>query len=479
MTAALGVASLRVASLGMQAMAESSALRIVDCLFAGTLIALFGGVVSHFSRRQSSSLRFAVWFAALIALAVSPFLSGVIWQARRGSASSGLAHAAIVVPGSWALYVFALWAAIAGLLMIRIGLGLWRLRALRETFVPVDLGGLEESVRETLNCGRGRAHVSLFTSDRVQVPAAIGLIDPVVVVPQWALDELSSSELSQVLLHEMAHLRRGDSWTNLAQQIIKAAFFFHPAVWWIERKLSLEREMACDDAVLAQIASPRAYAQCLKHIAEKSLLRRSLALAQAVLGRIRQTSMRVARILDASHSRGSKHGWRTAVSLATLLIVCGLIGANEPHLIAFQNAGAPLQNVIPPHVSAITPVSFKTAEAVVPGSVSRSNSVRALAANHADRSAAHFAAAKRSELLVAAAKNHASLLHFASAQVTGVHTAIPRHSQMVTSEAVFVVFENNGFGLSGQPIYEIEVVHVTVIRTSTSFVSSEVLHKEI
>src|SRR5213078_2563160 len=120
---------------------------------------------------------------------------------------------------------------------------------------------------------------------------------PTVVIPAWLMEELPAAELNQILLHELAHLSRWDDWSNLAQKIVKALFFFHPAVWWIERKVSLEREMACDDAVLAENHSPRAYAECLVHLAEKSVLRRGVALAQAAVGRIRQTTLRVAQIL--------------------------------------------------------------------------------------------------------------------------------------------------------------------------------------
>ena len=90
------------------------------------------------------------------------------------------------------------------------------------------------------------------------------------------MQELSAVELNAILLHELAHLRRWDDWTNLIQKIVGAVLFFHPAVWWIEKKLALEREMACDDLVLAKTASPRAYAECLVSLAEKSLLRRGL-----------------------------------------------------------------------------------------------------------------------------------------------------------------------------------------------------------
>ncbi|MGB8116148.1 MAG: M56 family metallopeptidase, partial [Candidatus Sulfotelmatobacter sp.] len=455
MTAIFGTAML-----GMQGVAEGCTLRIVDCLFAGTLIAVFAGLVSHFSRRQSSSLRFAVWFSALIAIAASPFLRDLIWSHGK-SPSASLGAAAITLPSSYALYVFGLWGAMAAWFLIRLGIGLWRLHALRQTFVPVDVEKLDPQVRETLNRAGGRGPVSLCTSARVRVPAVIGLIGPLVVVPRWALDELSAGELNQVLLHELAHLRRRDSWTNLAQQVIKAMFFFHPAVWWIESKISLEREMACDDAVLAETANPRAYAKCLQHIAEKTLLRRSLALAQAVLGRVRQTSTRVAQILDGTHPRSSNHGWRTALSLATLVVACGLIESNEPELIAFQDVKPATSTLAASQYTgpAITPVSFKTTEFRTAGatgskSILHPASARALAErpDHEDGTSP-----RRRSRLVATSVRDQGLLRLASVHHRGLRT------EMVSSEAVFVVFENRGYNLSGQPVYEIEVLHLTVL----------------
>ena len=479
MTAMIGAAMFGIT--GVQSIAESSASRIVDCLFAGTLIAVFAGLVSYFSRRQSSSVRFAVWFSSLIALAASPFLSGVI-RSRGENAPAGFTQAAVTLPNSWAFYVFGVWAGIAAWFLIRLGIGLWHLHLLRESFVPVDLEELDPQVCEILNRRGRRRPVSLCTSERVQVPAAIGLFRPVVVVPRWVLDELSAGELNQVLLHELAHLRRRDAWTNLAQQIVKAVFFFHPAVWWIERKISLEREMACDDAVLAETENPRAYAECLKHLAEKTLLRRSVALAQAVLGRVRQTSMRVAQILDSRPARGAKHGWRAAFSLATLVIVCGLIEANEPHLIAFRDGESAMRAAsqsiaaVPYAAPAITPVSFKTSGvketgAIASRAVLHPSPVRAIAgkSNHANVIAAH------AQFQLAA--QHAgteSLLRLASMRSREV-----RSSNVVASEAVFVVFENRGYTLSGEPVYEVEVLHLTVLHPLTPSVNNEIPHKEI
>jgi hypothetical protein len=138
------------------------------------------------------------------------------------------------------------------------------------------------------------------------------------------------------LLHELAHLRRRDDWTNLAQRIVRALLFFHPAVWWIGHSLSLEREMACDDFVLASNPNPRAYAQCLVSVAEKSFLRRSLSLAQAAVGRMQQTTQRVARILDANRP-GATRVWKPAFALvAAFSAVCLISMPRAPRLVAFE-----------------------------------------------------------------------------------------------------------------------------------------------
>jgi len=157
-----------------------------------------------------------------------------------------------------------------------------------------------------------------------------------VVIPTWAMQELSTAELNSILLHELAHLRRWDDWTNLAQQILKSVFFFHPAVWWIENRLALEREMACDDAVLAETANPQGYAQCLVSIAERSFMRRGLAMAQAAVSRVHQTSLRVAQILDVNRP-GATRVWKPAIySLGAFFAVCFVSLPHAPELVAFE-----------------------------------------------------------------------------------------------------------------------------------------------
>src|ERR1700688_4160567 len=341
------------ALFNLTAIAETSAVQIVDCLVQGTLVAIFAGLLSGAARKQSSGTRFAVWFSALMAIAALPLVGGSWWSHGSSVSTELTGRSAITLPGSWALYALGAWAAIAVWFLLGVGRGMWHLHVLRKSCEPVDTSALDRRLRETLEL-QSRRPATLCVSDWVQVPTAIGLVNPLVAVPRWAIEELSPDELNQVLLHELAHLGRWDDWTNLAQKVVKALFFFHPAVWWIEKRVSLEREMACDDAVVAQTASPRAYAECLTHLAKKTLVQRSMALAQSALGRIRQTSLRVAQILDVNRPTGGNRLWKPAVSLvAGFALVCVLGISRAPRLIAFRDsASGPIAS---PMIAAASP----------------------------------------------------------------------------------------------------------------------------
>jgi bla regulator protein blaR1 len=323
--------------------ARTSAERIVYCLVEGTLVAAFAGCLVPALRGRNAGTRFAVWFSAMVAIAVLPLLGGV-WGSGAGPAVSGAlrARSAITLPSSWALYLFGVWATVAALALARLGAALLEVRGLRKSCVEIDLRRLDPALRETLARCQASRPIALCVSERVQAPTAIGLRKPAVIMPQWLLEELTPAELHQVLVHELAHLGRWDDWTNLAQKILKALLFFHPAVWWIEQKLSLEREMACDDAVLAETRSPRAYAECLTHLAERSFLRRSLALGQAAVGRVRETSLRVAKILDVNRPRVTTLVWKPAVSLIAIFAIACLASLERvPRLVAFAPRTAP------------------------------------------------------------------------------------------------------------------------------------------
>jgi beta-lactamase regulating signal transducer with metallopeptidase domain len=329
-------------AINLHAVAQFSAERMLNCIIEGVAIALFAWLLLRVigwrdsgrrnSGRQNSGTRFAVWFVALIAIGALPFVGAF----APGGATTAV-RPAFTIATSWATYLFAIWAVIATLGLLRVGVGLWQVRRVRANCVEIATASLDPLLREALKDFHSSRSVKICVSDSLQVPTAIGFIKPVVALPAWALGELSPTELNAILLHELAHLRRLDDWTNLAQKLVRAIFFFHPAVWWIESKLSLEREMACDDAVLAETANPRAYAECLVTLAEKSLMRRGLAMAQAAVSRVRQTSRRVAQILDTKRP-GATRIWKPALGMvAAFAMICVGLLSRSPELVSFRD----------------------------------------------------------------------------------------------------------------------------------------------
>jgi beta-lactamase regulating signal transducer with metallopeptidase domain len=339
--------------LSLQTVAQISVERILNALPEGLLIALFAWALLRVLRRQNSGTRFAVWFLALLTVAALPVL-GAFGEARviASGMAWGSARPAITMPAAWALVAFLLWGMGASVAMVRLATGFWRLRGLRRSCTPIDAVNLDPAVRKTLDA-IGTGSITIATSECVRVPAAIGFWKRTIILPAWALRELRPEDLNVILLHEFAHLRRGDDWTNLIQKIVRALFFFHPAVWWIENRLSVEREMACDDAVLAATANPHGYATCLVALLEKSLAHRlsqrlpdklladkRWSMAQAAVHRAREASLRLAQILDKNRPVATRV-WKPALGMiGAFSLVCLSVLPHAPEFVAVDRGAA-------------------------------------------------------------------------------------------------------------------------------------------
>jgi beta-lactamase regulating signal transducer with metallopeptidase domain len=307
--------------------------RLLNGVPDGVVVAFVTWLFLRLLGRKNSSTRFAVWCLALLTILVLPLVSGLT---ARYSESHRIEPSAIGVPISWARDLVLVWIAMALAGLCRVAMGLWSLRTLRGDPRAIDPQSLDPGLERTLREFQPIRKVSLGVSAQVSVPAAIGFFKPMILLPAWALSELSPEELNSIVIHELAHLGRRDDWTNLGQQIIRALLFFHPAVWWIDHQLSLEREMACDDHVLSRMENPRTYAECLLAVAEKSLLRRGLGLAQAAVRGMRQTSRRVAQILAANHPR-TLRVWKPAVGLVAAIAALGAVWLSQaPELVAVR-----------------------------------------------------------------------------------------------------------------------------------------------
>jgi bla regulator protein blaR1 len=180
----------------------------------------------------------------------------------------------------------------------------------------------------------------LLLSGEIASPMAVGFLRPAVLLPETLLDELSEKELDHVLLHEVAHLARRDDWTNLIARLAGAALALHPVAVWILREIELEREMACDDWVVARIGSARPYAASLARLCELRWAQRGDALATGLFGRGSRVGDRIESLLRGGRTFSARASLaRVAASTAAL---AGLVIAASfaPQWIAFAQPTA-------------------------------------------------------------------------------------------------------------------------------------------
>jgi beta-lactamase regulating signal transducer with metallopeptidase domain len=175
--------------------------------------------------------------------------------------------------------------------------------------------------------------VTLLESRHVDVPTVIGWIRPVILLPMTALSGLAPHQLEAILAHELAHIRRHDYMVNLLQTLVETLLFYHPAVWWLSRRIRMERENCCDDLAVSLCGDPFLYAQALADLEERRGGRPELALA-ATGGSLLQ---RVRRLLGAPTHEGRAPGWLAgSVSVLVMLgIGIGAVGTD-----AFQSPAA-------------------------------------------------------------------------------------------------------------------------------------------
>lgn len=169
-------------------------------------------------------------------------------------------------------------------------------------------------------------------------PCLAGLRRPAVLLPEVYI----RMALRDLLIHEMAHLRRHDCHWNLLRRLTTAVFFFQPLLWKLSRRLEATAEEVCDDHVVQYGGDRQAYAHRLVDIAELS----SAPVAAAVVGIVSLRSLlakRVARILDTSRSLSTRVGslLLTLVVAGGLLAtsVVGLVGIGPQSLLAEAERG--------------------------------------------------------------------------------------------------------------------------------------------
>lgn len=224
------------------------------------------------------------------------------------------------LPEYVALALFGIWILAALLLVVRLGLNLWRLERLKRDALPLPVD-YRERLLQWGAAEKGGREVRLCTCEGIDVPVAVGLFDSMILIPKHLMDTLAPDEIDQIMLHELGHLRRADDWTNGVQRVIQALFFFNPAILYIAQQLDLEREVACDDWVVRQTQSVRPYATCLTKMAEATAWPHRPLAAPGVFITRRGLSVRVERLLRAGRNIRTSISFGPAGAVIAALVV--------------------------------------------------------------------------------------------------------------------------------------------------------------
>ena len=321
-------------------------------LWQGSLIAGAIWICLRCLPRVSAAQRSMVWAAGFALVLVSPFL--VLIQGPSGTPSTFLQ-----VRLEWGIALAALWFV---MFVVR-GSGLllqsWRLR---QIWLKAQLLAAPKSIDDLLaECPR---KAGLFTSSDVVAPCVIGFFSPRLLIPVSLQAQLSEGDLRQIVLHECEHLRRRDDWLNLLQKIALTIFPLHVALLWMDGRLGLERELACDAGVIAATGSPVGYAACLTRLAEHRMGRGRFALVLSAWTRRSELTRRVGTLLSPGPVFSRRDSLGSLFALACVLAFVVHEIAHAPHFISFAQPGAvavaaPALLVPPSGSSGFVPVLFR------------------------------------------------------------------------------------------------------------------------
>lgn len=250
---------------------ETIGWTILHSLWQGCLVAAAAAVALRLLDRSTPAARYAVAYGSLVALLALPALT--VWSAGPTAGGPGGAWFAWLPAGAWQAGVSILhgwlpvvttvWCAGVGLLSLRFVQGwrvLGRLCTDGHRAVPA---AVEARVRRLAgHIGIGRK-VRIIESTMAEVVCVVGWTRPMILFPASVLTGLPPSHLDAILAHELAHIRRHDFAMNVAQMALETLLFYHPAAWWLSRRVRQEREHCCDRIAAAVCGDRVEYARGL------------------------------------------------------------------------------------------------------------------------------------------------------------------------------------------------------------------------
>lgn len=212
------------------------------------------GIIQQWQTPQSISLETALQMATNTA--IQPDL---VWIRESAFAARIEAYLPLIV-SAWGLGFI--------MMMARLGLGLLWVHRLGKHDVKGELAGMSSTWQARANqlahkFGISR-EIELQFQQQLLSPITYGCFKPVILMPASLLSGMSYDMIEALLAHELGHIKRWDYAVNLLQNLVLSLLFYHPAVWWLSKRIDAERELIADDLAITMVGQTRPLARALQ-----------------------------------------------------------------------------------------------------------------------------------------------------------------------------------------------------------------------
>ncbi|MCK4849736.1 MAG: M56 family metallopeptidase, partial [Phycisphaerae bacterium] len=348
----------------------------------GLLIAMIGLIDLLIRRRVWPQVRYALWLLVLVKLVLPPSLAlptsltsalgplarGVIWHqplsdqtdmagieqsapamlpvsieptiaigpetvpvdVAPSNPSAAIAADSVQLIGptlGWQAYIMLAWLlgvlVLAGWLVVRF----WQLRRAHrgKTALADPPQRLKQLLAETANKLRLRRLPQMVLSPTATSPAVFGVLRPVLLIPAEDIQRLSRTEIEHILLHELAHIKRGDLIVHAFNMLLQIIYWFNPLLWLVRRQLQHLRELCCDASV-ARILREKTtdYKETILETARR-MLAKPVGPGMGLLGLFENANRLGARLKWLEKKSWKHRPLRIATILAVITLMCACI----------------------------------------------------------------------------------------------------------------------------------------------------------
>ena len=261
---------------------------LLNALLQIGVFAMVAAVFSRLIAKARASHQYCFYFAVLVFSLVAP-VANTFWyspstlaaeksqqqissHARASNRISWIwqehtrQHEQFIVPPGFQIWIIGAWGMLFLLRLARFSRAVHRVHRIRKeaSVFPSSRIGIREITE-------AEHRVPLLESTAIDDPVTVGAFHPAILLPSKVLPQLGDRELSAILAHEYAHIRRRDFLAHILCELISLPVAWHPGIAYLMSKISQTRELACDDYAVARLGKRRSYANTLLHLASLCL----------------------------------------------------------------------------------------------------------------------------------------------------------------------------------------------------------------